>query len=296
MRSKVLAVGAILVAAAALASASVSAGRVVPHATPPRVVGFDVSVTFSLNYHIQWRLKSGVQGGCALWRDDAGEADVFAHNEGSKERPRLKPLQGRYFPSIESILPPGVPIRPGALPRSWAVLNVLGPAKGSVSRLWIQRGGPATTPCNGQPVAPFVTSPDDCGRREWKLKGKPATIRAEHRSGGSALNEVTLQDFVTVADDPPAVLSVTVPTDRMFQKCALSLLANERIAFMGIPVPADKERALRNLKVNKSVRVKAMMAGVCDDDVERQDPTHEFGFCKYSLRGWIEIRRIQRKP
>jgi hypothetical protein len=31
---------------------------------------------------------------------------------------------------------------------------------------------------------------------------------------------------------------------------------------------------------------------VCDDDF----PADEFGYCNYSLKGWIAIRRIQRNP
>ena len=48
--------------------------------------------------------------------------------------------------------------------------------------------------------------------------------------------------------------------------------------------------------MNKTVRIVAKRAGVCDDDVEREDPGHEFGRCDYTLRGWIAIRRIQRDP
>jgi len=297
--AKLFTLGAVAVCLAVACVAIVSAGRASPHANPPRVAGFDVSVTFFLNYHVEWREKRGVQGGCALWRDDSGSADIFAHNEGSMERPRLKSLQGRYLPSLRSILPPGVPIPPGALPQSWAEMNVLGPAKGSVSRLWIQRGGPATTPCDGQPVTPFVPSPDDCGRSEFRFGGRDgATIRAEYRLDNSALNIVTMPNFQTAAPNlRRAVLAVSVPMFRgLYKKCALSRLAKERIAFMGVPVSADKARDLKNLRVNKSVRVTARMAGVCDDDVERDDPTHEFGFCRYTLRGWIQIRRIQRTP
>ena len=298
MRGALVVLGTVAMAVAVVGGATVSAGGAAPHANPPRVVGFDVSVTFFLNYHVEWREKRGVQGGCSLWRDDSGEADVFAHNKGSDERPRLKTLQGRFFPSLESILPPNVPIPPGALPRSWAQLNALGGAKGSASRLWIQRGGPTTTPCNGQPVSPFVSSPDDCGRREYTLPSRnAATIRAEYRRSGSALNIVTSRDARTVSDDgPQPVLSVTVNMGRPFAKCALSHLAREIIAPMGIPVPADKVRALRSLGVNKTVRIVAKLAGVCDDDVEREDPGHEFGYCKYSLKGWIAIQRIQRNP
>jgi hypothetical protein len=170
-------------------------------------------------------------------------------------------------------------------------MSVLGAAKGSASRLWIQRGGPATTPCNGQPVSPFVSTLDDCGRREFALARRtPATIRAEYRTGGSALNEITRLSSQTVA------LSVSVPMGTPFKKCALAFLARPLIASMGVPVPADKIRALRNLGVNKTVRIVARRAGVCDDDVERQDPSHEFSHCNYTLRGWIAIRRIQRTP
>jgi hypothetical protein len=297
MRGTLIVLGAVAVAAAVGGGASVSAGGATPGANPPRVAGFDVSVTFSLDYHVEWREKRGVQGGCALWRDDSGTADVFAHNQGSDERPRLKPLQGRFFPSLESMLPPNVPV-PQGFPRSWAEMSVLGAAKGSASRLWIQRGGPATTPCNGQPVAPFVSSPDDCGRRTFTLQRRmPATIRAEYRTGGSALNEITRLSSLTVAaEGPQPVLSVTVPMARPFEKCALSPLARQIIASMGVPVPPDKVRALRNLRVNRSVRIVAKRAGVCDDDVERQDPGNEFSRCNYTLRGWIVIRRIQRTP
>lgn len=298
MRGTLLVLGTAAVAATVVCAASVSAGAAAPHANPPRVAGFDVSVTFFLNYHVEWREKRGVQGGCSPWRDDSGEADVFAHNEGFGERPRLKPLQGRFFPSLESILPGNVPVPRGGSPRSWAELNALGAAKGSASRLWIQRGGPATTPCNGQPVSPFVSTPDDCGRREFALPRRtPATIRAESRTGGSALNEITRLSSQTVGHDgPQPVLSVTVPMGRPFEKCAHSHLARQLIASIGIPVPADKVRALRNLGVNKTVRVVAKRAGICDDDVEREDPGHEFGHCNYSLKGWIAIRRIQRDP
>lgn len=289
-----LALGTVAVATAVVGGASVSAGSAGPHANPPRVAGFDVSVTFFLNYHVEWRLKTGAQGGCSPWRDDSGTADVFAHNEGSDERPRLEPLQGRFLPSIESILPPNVPVPRGGLPRSWAELSALGPAKGSASRLWIQRGGPATTPCNGQPVSPFVSRPDDCGRREFTLpRRNAATIRAEYRTGGSALNEITrLSSTTTASDGPQPVLSVTVSMGTPFAKCALSHLARPLIASMGIPVPTDKVRALRNLGVNKTVRIVAKRAGVCDDDF----PADEFGHCDYSLKGWIAIRRIQRNP
>ena len=298
MRGTLLVVGTVAVAAAVIGGASVSAGGAAPAANPPRVVGFDVSVTFFLNYHVEWREKRGVQGGCSLWRDDSGTADVFAHNEGSDERPPLKPLQGRFFPSLESILPPNVPVPRGSLPRSWAEMSVLGAAKGSASRLWIQRGGPVVTPCNGQPVSPFVATPDDCGRREFTLARRtPATIRAEYRTGGSALNEITrLSSQTTSPDGPQPVLSVTVPMGSPFAKCAHTLLARQLIASIGVPVPADKVRALRNLGVNKTVRIVAKRAGVCDDDVEREDRGHEFGYCNYSLKGWIAIRRIQRNP
>lgn len=298
MRATLLVLGTVAAAAAVVGGASVSAGGAAPHANPPRVVGFDVSVTFFLNYHVEWREKRGVQRGCSPWRDDSGEADVFAHNKGSDERPRLEPLQGRYFPSLESILPGNVPVPRGGFPRSWAEMSVLGAAKGSASRLWIQRGGPATTPCDGQPVTPFVSTPDDCGRREYTVPRRtPATIRAEYRRGGSALNIVTSPLFRTVAQDgPQPVLSVTVPMGRPFARCAHPHLARQLIASVGVPVPADKVRALRSLGVNKTVRIVAKLAGVCDDDAEREDPGHEFGYCRYSLRGWIAIRRIQRNP
>jgi hypothetical protein len=65
---------------------------------------------------------------------------------------------------------------------------------------------------------------------------------------------------------------------------------------MGVPVPADRVRALRNLRVSRTVRIEARLAGVCDDDAEREDPGHEFGHCNYTLRGWIAVRRIQRNP
>src|SRR5262245_42236116 len=130
MRIGLLVLGSALVAA--LASAVVvSAGGAARQPTPPRPVGFDVSVTFSLIYHVEWREKRGVQGGCSPWRDDAGIADVFAHNMGSDERPRLAPLKGRFWPSLQSIIPDGVPIAPGTLPRDWAELDAVGSAKTS---------------------------------------------------------------------------------------------------------------------------------------------------------------------
>ncbi len=300
MRATFAVLGTVLVVTAVVAGASVSAEGAPRQVRPPRVVGFDVSVTFFLNSTVQWRLKRGVQAGCNPWRDDSGQVDIFAHNQGSAERrPRLKPLQGRYFPSLESILPPGVHVPRGALPRSWAEMSVLGPAKGSISGLWIQRGGPATTPCDGQPVSPFVSSPDDCGRKEFALGLRtPAIIRAEFRTRGTALNEVTAGNARSVADDGlKPVLSVTVPTGIPFKKCPYAAQdVREVIAGMGVPVPPDKVRALRNLGVNEKVRVEARLAGPCDDDQEREDPAHEFGYCKYTLRGWIEIRRIQRRP
>lgn len=296
MRAGLLLLGTMVAVAAIAGAAAVSTGGAAPQASPPRVAGFDVSVTFSVIYHVEWREKRGVPGGCATWRDDSGTLDIFARNTGSAERPRLKPLQGRYLPSLESILPPGVPIPPGSLPRSWAELNVLGSATGSVSRLWIQRGGPATTPCEGQPVAPFVPRADDCGRREFTLARRtPATIRAEYRRPGSSLDIITSPNYKTVGQPDP-VLSVTVPMGTAFSKCALSLLAKQIVASMGVPVPPDKIRALRNLAVNKTVRIEARRAGVCDDEVEREDPGHEFGYCNYSLKAWIAIKRIQRNP
>jgi hypothetical protein len=292
-----LLIGSAIAALAVGGSAIVSTGDAARQPRPPRVVGFDVSVTFSLLYHIEWRLKQGRRETCSSWRDDAGTADLFAHNTGSDERrPRLKPLQGRYFPSLASIVPRGVPIPRNSIPDTWAEMNVLGPAKGAATRLWIQNGGPATTPCNGQSVTPWTPTPDDCGRREFTLPTKnPTIIRAEVRRPGSDLASLTSRDART-SGQPRPVLSVSVPLFRPFAKCAFPNGPPEGIVGLGIPVPADKVRALRNLGRNKTVRIEPRLAGSCDDELDREDPTHEFGYCRYSVRGWIAIRRIERNP
>jgi hypothetical protein len=292
------------VVAATLTAASgarpASSGGEVPQARKPTLpgpVGYDVSVTFWLRYYVEWRAYTGHEDPadpCVSWRDDAGTATVVAHNEGANEKPRLKPLQGHFAPSLASILPPGVPIPPGTkLPKSWAELDALGTAKGSFYRLWIQhRGGPPSTPCRGMPVVPYQRYDDDCGQREFTLgRRAPATIRAEQRSAAMLdLAGVTTPVFAPGARTTP-VLSVSVPAVPPFRKCRIRTgMPEELIASIGLPVSETDIRALRTLPLNRTRTVRAKLRGDCALLNGSDDS------CSFDIRGWVAIKHIQRNP
>jgi hypothetical protein len=306
--SRLLPVVGLVAACASLAAVSV--GRPATSAAEashsqtatPNPGGYDVSVTFDLGYRVDWKILSGHEDPtdpCATWRDDRGDNYVRAQNLGVNQRPkRLKPLQGHFFPSLKSILPPGY-VPPGTkLPELWAKLDVLGAASMAFVRQWRQNGGPPSTPCDGRPVVPFQRYDDDCGARVFTIdpnQKKPgptkraATISAAYTDGTSDLVQLT-HPYQT---GKTPVLTVTIPTDDPFKKCRTTSRAPESFRFVSLPVPLEKSRALQTLGLNKTVRIEAKhLEGNCDD----QDVLDHDNICTFWIHGWVAIRHIQRNP
>lgn len=293
MRTRLIAVG-VLLAVAAAAAASVGDAARGQEARRPTVVSYLVEVTFALHYHVEWTLKSGTRADpCDSWGDDAGTNSVFVHNQGRQTTPKkLKPLPGQLSFGLESVF--GQRLNPG-----WAALNVVGEASGSVSRLWLQRGGPTSTPCNGRPVSPFVAKPDDCARVSFSTES--AIVRAEFRKDTSDLFQLTRSFLPGKGQAGKPVLAVSVPLGNgswalPFAKCETTASAPELVYNIGLPVDAADIRSLRTLGEGKTHRMtwsrKTVLTGPCDrDDVLDHDRT-----CTFRIQGWVAIRHVKPNP
>jgi hypothetical protein len=285
MRTRLVALGTLVAATAVAVSVGDVSGADGARRAQPSV-SYLVQVTFSLAYANHWWTTAGDrEDACNPWREDEGTNDVFVQNLGERAVPKQMPLRGQL-----AFGGAAVRIVPGA-PSSWALLNVVGDARGTIRRRWEQDGGPETSPCGGRPVEPFRRLPDDCNRVSFATRA--AVIRAELRRNWSGLFNLT-----HAREQGKPVVSVSVPLGNgawrlPFDTCKTTPKAPELVANLGLPVRPKDIRALRTLGLGRTYRLnwegRKKVFGLCDDE----DPNTARNGCEFEVHGWIEIRHVR---
>ena len=289
MKSRRLA-GVFLVAIATAASVG-GASQADAAKRPQPPVGYPIEVTFSLTYFVQWWETSGQRAdACDYWRREDGANTVVVRNLGRKTKPkRLKPLTGLFRVSGSQTIA-GV-----KLPFSAATLNVVGDAATQVTRVWVQDGGPTSTPCGGRPVSIFKRKPDDCGTKRGSTSH--AVIDSAFRKDWSDLRTITrplmrgkraVSVIVAFGDGDAPFGNQEAAWKPPFRTCKMTLAAPPLVLNLGLPVEEKDIQALKTLGLGRTHRLKWDIDGQCDNDEVNDDDNG----CKFRVEGWVQIRHV----
>jgi hypothetical protein len=232
---------------------------------------------FNLRYEIEWEIRQGTDtGDCTPWRIDRGVNTVVVQDAPWKRRGERRPRRHGIPGSITMFgrFRPGTSLGIGG----WAGGSAVGRASGSVSRTWVQRGGPG-----GGCEQPFKPTPTDCGNRTFATR--TATILYQTRKTLKTLDEATMPS--SPRENQVWVFSLSAaPAGLLYRSCMMTDLAPQFPANVAIRLAELTKIDLRRLQPGQSVSEDWRQAGQpCADDLPADTK------CTFRVDGDIDITR-----
>jgi len=278
MRTRsVLALTVLFVSIAVLTVGSTPAGarRANAHATPADS-SYLYHANFNLTYEIDWEIRQGQDdGNCSPWTIDRGVNLVVVHDAPWKRRGERKARRHGIPGSITVF----GRFRPGTTGLAgWASGSAVGRATASVSRRWVQRGGPGAG-CDD----PWKPIPTDCGNKTFTTRS--ANVLYQTRK-----TLRTLDDATTIAsprENQVWVFSLSAaPSSILYRSCKTSDLASEFPTNIAIRLTELNKDEILRLQPGQTFSEDWRQSGQpCADDLP------EGVKCTFRMDGDIDIRR-----
>ena len=259
----------VLVAASGLAAGLGFGSAPAAVTAPPSAGGtYPLHLKFDLLYQVDWSRSSGLEGvsqdSCASWSKERGITTVIA-----QDAPWRRSGERR---AKRHGMPGSLMVYGSGQAATWATGAIVGRAKGTVNRRWIQQGGPTegdlAGPCKGQYGGPpWRPVPTDCGGRSFTTK--TATFVPQERRRMGTLDQLMTISGIPRQDNTDVFAIGVAPSRDPYRSCKAPYPAPAFPTNLGARVTIDNTFGLRarELKPGSTITGDFTRTGECDDDL-----------------------------